>query len=102
MLIIGSCLTYHNMSGFGRAGAMQVSGMFDEYFKDAITDPDPEARTSKLINWETAPAARLAHPREDHLIPLMVVAGAAGIDVGHRVFVDKVMNVAMASYRFGN
>ena len=102
VLIIGSGLTYHNMRGFGQPGSMQVSEAFDGYLNDAITDPDPQARTKKLINWEAAPAARLAHPREDHLIPLMVVAGAAGKDVGYRVFVDNVMNVAMASYRFGN
>jgi aromatic ring-opening dioxygenase catalytic subunit (LigB family) len=53
------------------------------------------------VSWESAPAARLAHPREDHLIPLMMVAGAAGADIGRRVFVDKVWNVTMASYRFG-
>jgi aromatic ring-opening dioxygenase catalytic subunit (LigB family) len=39
--------------------------------------------------------------REDHLLPLMVVAGAAGNDIGRRAFVDHVMGVAMASYRFG-
>jgi hypothetical protein len=31
----------------------------------------------------------------------MVVAGAAGNDVGHRVFVDHVMKVPMATYEFG-
>jgi hypothetical protein len=31
----------------------------------------------------------------------MVVAGAAGDDTGRRVFVDHVMNVAMATYQFG-
>ena len=41
-----------------------------------------------------------AHPREDHLLPLMVVAGAAGADRGAQVFVDHVMKVAMASYEF--
>ena len=40
-------------------------------------------------------------PREDHLIPLMVVAGAAGNDKGRPVFVDHVMKVPMASYEFG-
>jgi len=54
-----------------------------------------------LVHWQEAPGARLAHPQEDHLIPLMVVAGAAGADVGHRVFVDHAMEVAMASYQFG-
>jgi hypothetical protein len=30
----------------------------------------------------------------------MVVAGAAGGDVGERIFVDQVLQVAMASYQF--
>ncbi|MGY4349626.1 aromatic ring-opening dioxygenase catalytic subunit (LigB family) [Bradyrhizobium sp. GM7.3] len=54
-----------------------------------------------LVDWENAPSARLAHPREDHLLPLMVAAGAAVSDTGKRVFVDEVANVAMASYVFG-
>ena len=54
-----------------------------------------------LVDWQNAPTARLAHPREDHLLPLMVAAGAAGGDIRQRVFVDEVANVAMASYVFG-
>ena len=33
-----------------------------------------------------APAARLAHPREDHLIPLMVAVGAAEHDAATCVY----------------
>jgi aromatic ring-opening dioxygenase catalytic subunit (LigB family) len=101
ILIIGSGLTYHNMSGFGREESTPVSYAFEGYLNDAISQPDPKVRNDMLIGWENAPGARLAHPREDHLIPLMVVAGAAGDDVGRRVFVDHVMSVAMATYQFG-
>jgi aromatic ring-opening dioxygenase catalytic subunit (LigB family) len=58
-------------------------------------------RNQMLVDWQHAPSARLAHPREDHLIPLMVVAGAAGADRGARIFIDHAMAVAMASYQFG-
>jgi aromatic ring-opening dioxygenase catalytic subunit (LigB family) len=51
-----------------------------------------------LMQWKTAPGARLAYPREDHLLPLMAVAGAAENDRGHVVFVDHVMKLTMASY----
>ena len=102
ILIIGSGLSYHNMRGFGQTDATPVSEQFEEYLNVAISEPNSINRAEKLINWETAPVARLAHPREDHLIPLMVVVGAAGDDVGRRIFVDKVFNVAMASYRFGD
>lgn len=101
VLIVGSGLTYHNMRGFGQSQSTPVAEAFEAYLNTAITEPDAARRNEMLIRWQEAPAARLAHPREDHLIPLMVVAGAAGSDVGHRVFVDHVMKVAMASYQFG-
>jgi aromatic ring-opening dioxygenase catalytic subunit (LigB family) len=66
-----------------------------------VTQPDAAQRNQMLVNWQQAPGARLAHPREDHLIPLMVVAGAAGADRGERIFMDTVLAVDMASYQFG-
>jgi aromatic ring-opening dioxygenase catalytic subunit (LigB family) len=101
VLIIGSGLTYHNMRGFGRSESAPVAQAFESYLNDAITQPDARLRNDKLVNWQAAPGARLAHPQEDHLVPLMVVAGAAGDDGGQRVLVDQVMSVAMASYQFG-
>jgi aromatic ring-opening dioxygenase catalytic subunit (LigB family) len=100
VLIVGSGLTYHNMRGFGQDASTAVAETFEEFLNTAIT-ADPKVRNEMLVHWQSAPAARLAHPREDHLIPLMVIAGAAGQDIGHRVFVDHVMKVAMASYEFG-
>ena len=101
ILIVGSGLTYHNMRGFNRAESRPVSYDFEAYLNEAISNPDAARRNAMLVDWENAPSARLAHPREDHLLPLMVAAGAAGSDVGKRVFVDEVANVAMASYVFG-
>lgn len=101
VLIMGSGLTYHNMRGFGRPQSTPVVEAFEEFLNTAITAPSATQRNDMLVHWQDAPGARLAHPQEDHLIPLMVVAGAAGADVGHRVFVDHVMEVAMASYQFG-
>jgi len=101
ILIVGSGLTYHNMRGFNRAESRPVSYDFEAYLNEAIGQPDAARRNAMLVEWEKAPGARLAHPREDHLLPLMVAAGAAGHDPGHRVFVDEVANVAMASYVFG-
>ncbi len=37
----------------------------------------------------------------DHLIPLMVVAGAAALDQGKKLFVDMAFGVTMSSYQFG-
>jgi aromatic ring-opening dioxygenase catalytic subunit (LigB family) len=101
VLIMGSGMTYHNMRGFGRDGAVAVAETFLKYLGAAITQPDWRVRNDKLIQWENAEGARLAHPQEDHLIPLMVVAGAAGEDVGREAFVDRAFNVPTASYEFG-
>jgi len=100
VLIIGSGLTYHNMRGFGRPASFEPSVQFEQYLYEAISNPDSQLRNQALVNWEQAPFARLVHPREDHLIPLMVVAGAAESSVGKRIFTDTVFEVVMASYRF--
>lgn len=100
VLIIGSGLSYHNMRGFGRRESSAVAEAFESYLNAAISAP-PQRRNQMLIDWRSAPQARAAHPREDHLIPLMLVAGAAGEDLGRRLFVDHAMEVAMASYEFG-
>jgi aromatic ring-opening dioxygenase catalytic subunit (LigB family) len=100
VLIIGSGLSYHNMRGFGRPESSAVAETFESYLNAAVT-ADPHRRNQMLIDWRSAPQARAAHPREDHLLPLMLAAGAAGEDVGRRLFVDHVMDVAMASYEFG-
>jgi aromatic ring-opening dioxygenase catalytic subunit (LigB family) len=55
-----------------------------------------------LTHWEDAAGARLVHPQEDHLIPLMVAAGAAAEDSGRIAFVDHAFKVPMASYEFGS
>lgn len=101
VLIVGSGLTYHNMRGFGNPASTPVAAAFEHFLNDAVTQTDAALRNKMLVDWQSAPHARLAHPREDHLIPLMVVAGAAGADRGERIFVDHVMNVAMGNYQFG-
>ncbi|QNA90281.1 dioxygenase [Massilia sp. Dwa41.01b] len=101
VLIIGSGLTYHNMRGFGRDESTLVATAFEQYLHSVVEEKDPERRLDMLVRWEQAPGARLAHPREDHLLPLMVVAGAAQADPGRALFVDHVFKVPMASYGFG-
>ena len=100
VLIIGSGLTYHNMRGFGRDESTPVAVAFEDYLNSAIGQAEANTRNRMLVGWQDAPGARLAHPQEDHLLPLMVVSGAAGDDVGKAVFVEHVMKVPMASYEF--
>jgi aromatic ring-opening dioxygenase catalytic subunit (LigB family) len=101
VLIVGSGLTYHNMQGLGRAQATPVAERFTSYLNEAISLENTRLRDEMLLRWESAPSARLAHPREDHLMPLLVAAGAAGVDRGSVLVAEQVMQVPMTSYVFG-
>lgn len=101
VLIVGSGLTYHNMRGFGRDESNAVAKEFTQYLDQAVASPDAKLRWDMLQHWERAPSARLAHPREDHLMPLLIAAGAAANDQGRVLFSETVMKVPMTSYVFG-
>ena len=102
MLILGSGSSYHNLRKFGPAGA-QPSLLFDSWLNDTLVESSPGQRQQHLLDWERAPAARQAHPREDHLLPLMVAVGAAADEAGTRVYhqADFGGSMTMSSFRFG-
>jgi aromatic ring-opening dioxygenase catalytic subunit (LigB family) len=101
VLIVGSGLTYHNMRGFNQERSTEDAEEFTRYLNEAIALADVRERDEKLLHWERAPRARNAHPCEDHLMPLLVAAGAAGSDVGEVLFAERVMKIPMTSYIFG-
>jgi aromatic ring-opening dioxygenase catalytic subunit (LigB family) len=75
ILILGSGLSFHNLGTFGPE-AKAPSQAFDRWLQETAA-ASPQERWSRLCKWLQAPAARKAHPREDHLLPLMVASGAA-------------------------
>lgn len=85
VLVLASGSSYHNLRDRGREGPAP-SAAFDAWLQQVLVAVDPAGRRAALIEWERAPAARIAHPREEHLLPLMVAVGAAGRDVGRCVF----------------
>ena len=107
VLIAGSGLSYHNMNTMmrnmrgGGGAAVPGSKVFDDWLTAAVANPDPEARDRALIAWERAPAAREAHPREEHFLPLHVVAGAAGGDIGKKTYGGSVLGSIQSAYQFG-
>jgi len=101
VLIVGSGMSYHNMREFmSRSPAAKGGESFDAWLADAA-QAEPARRDERLRSWQRAPGARLAHPREEHLIPLMVAAGAAPADRGTRVFHDVISGAPIAGFRFG-
>jgi aromatic ring-opening dioxygenase catalytic subunit (LigB family) len=100
VLIIGSGLSFHNMAAFKNGGGGPASMAFDTWL-ESIVAKDAESRDAALAAWSNAPAARESHPREEHLLPLMVAAGAAGNDRGESVFRDDIMGMTVSGIRFG-
>lgn len=82
VLIVGSGFTTHNLRearmGDTSGTAPAWGREFDEWAKKSVEGGDVDA----VLDFEnSAPAARLAHPRTEHLAPLFVSLGATA-DVG--------------------
>jgi aromatic ring-opening dioxygenase catalytic subunit (LigB family) len=99
VLMIGSGMSFHNLRAYFRPETLDASREFDGWLTRAIESPAPQ-RDAQLARWQSAPSARFSHPREEHLAPLFVTAGAGGNAPGRRVFYDEPMGAAISAYRF--
>jgi aromatic ring-opening dioxygenase catalytic subunit (LigB family) len=100
VLIVGSGMSYHNMQGFGRgAEADREAATFDAWLSEAVAEPG--RREAALTAWLGAPCALACHPEAEHLIPLHVVAGAAGGDAGRCVYKGKIGGKTISAFQFG-
>jgi aromatic ring-opening dioxygenase catalytic subunit (LigB family) len=100
VLIVGSGMSYHNLRQFW-SDDTEPARHFDTWLSDAVEDADPVSRNARLEAWSRAPGAQASHPRSEHLLPLMVAAGAAGPDRGQRTYSDRVFGTAISGFRFG-
>lgn len=77
VMILGSGMSFHNMRAFFSQDptVLVKSQEFDNWLTESLMSRD--AADERLSNWEVAPRARFSHPREEHLLPLMVCYGAA-------------------------
>lgn len=102
VLIVGSGLSYHNLREFfvPHTAADQAALQFDSWLGKAA-GAAPAERERLLNEWQQAPGARACHPRSEHLLPLMVVAGAADQDTGDVVYREALMGKMVSAYQFG-
>lgn len=98
VLILASGMSYHNMRGYGDPRSTRPSQEFDTWLTDSLALPGP-ARAARLTAWESAPAARASHPEAEHLLPLMVAAGAAE-GAGERRYSEKVLETIISGFEF--
>jgi aromatic ring-opening dioxygenase catalytic subunit (LigB family) len=99
VLIIGSGMSFHNLRAYMRPETRESAAAFDAWLTKAIESPAAQ-RDEMLRHWQNAPYASFAHPRPEHLIPLMVAAGAGGEAPGERIFRDEPMGAAISAFRF--
>jgi len=104
VFILGSGMSYHNMRGFRDSKSDKDSEPFHQYLRETLADDTKsyEDKMEGLIDWDKAPKARLNHPREEHLIPLMCIFGSSISSGGKakEVYFHPVAGVKCAGYIF--
>jgi aromatic ring-opening dioxygenase catalytic subunit (LigB family) len=98
VLIIGSGMSFHNLRAYGDPRVRQPASEFDRWLVHAAQAPADE-RSKLLSQWQSAPWARFCHPREEHLLPLMVAAGGSDAP-GRHDFGEEVLGGAVSGFRF--
>lgn len=96
--IIASGMSFHNMRGYGDPRSTDPSEAFDRWLTESIS-LDGKARGDRLEHWEQAPSGRFSHPQAEHLLPLMVAAGATN-EPGERIYTEQVLKTAISGFRF--
>lgn len=101
VLFVGSGMSFHNMRAFRGGDNIPIPGAdeFDAWLTASVA-LDAAQRKERLLRWEEAPNARFAHPREEHLLPLMIVAGAAKAEPGRLAFHGRAMGAPLSAYAF--
>lgn len=100
VLVIGSGMSFHNMGAYGDPRATVPSQAFDRWLAETAALEAP-LRSTRLKDWDQAPAGRYAHPHgaEEHLLPLMVAAGASS-QPGRQTYSELVLGTAISGFRF--
>jgi aromatic ring-opening dioxygenase catalytic subunit (LigB family) len=103
ILIVGSGMSFHNLRSFfvDDPRVNRPAEEFDEWLNDAVTASDGKNRAAKLTVWQKAPGAIASHPTPEHLLPLLVVAGAAEGDLAMRTYSDRLMGKPISGFQFG-
>lgn len=96
VLVMGSGMSYHNLRQLGN-GAAAIE--FDRWLDGALAG-DAAHRRTWLAQWSRAPSGRTSHPREEHLLPLMVASGAGGDAPGRKLWSGAVGPTAVSAWAF--
>jgi aromatic ring-opening dioxygenase catalytic subunit (LigB family) len=97
VLVMGSGMSFHNLRSFGSAGA--VSQAFDGWLDQALGG-DAAHRRAQLAAWSRQPSGPAAHPREEHLLPLMVASGAGSDTPAQKIWSGRTGETLISAWAF--
>ena len=97
VLVMGSGMSYHNLRNFSAGGPESLA--FDNWLDSALAGNCAE-RTERLAQWDSAPGGRASHPREEHLIPLMVASGAGSNAPARKMWTGLVGPTHVSGWAF--
>ncbi|MHB8723992.1 MAG: DODA-type extradiol aromatic ring-opening family dioxygenase [Casimicrobiaceae bacterium] len=97
VLIVGAGMSYHNLSAF--VAAAPASYEFHDWLDNALSG-DWAERGQRLAQWSSAPGGRASHPREEHLMPLMIASGAGSDLPARRLWRGSVGPSCLAAWAF--
>mgnify|MGYP000057618638 CR=1 FL=1 len=97
VLIVGAGMSYHNLRNF--ADNALSSHVFHDWL-DLSLAGSWEERASALAEWDRAPGGRNSHPREEHLLPLMVASGAGSDAPGRPLWRGAIGPTSIGAWAF--
>jgi 4,5-DOPA dioxygenase extradiol len=102
LLVIGSGFSFHNLRAFFSPATTKVRAMneaFEQWLNETCCSRalSEDERERRLVDWQSAPAARFCHPREEHLLPLHVCYGLAQ-SPAKQVSRFEVMGIKASAY----
>jgi aromatic ring-opening dioxygenase catalytic subunit (LigB family) len=97
VLVVGAGMSYHNLRDF--AAAAPASFAFHDWLDSALAG-NLQQRSERLAQWSSAPGGRASHPREEHLLPLMVASGAGSDMPGRSIWRGNVGPSCLGAWAF--
>lgn len=102
VLIIGSGFSFHNLKAIfapNRDAPDAKNEAFQDWLFDTCTNEklSTHEREARLIGWKDAPYASYCHPREEHLLPLLVCFGLSNA-AAQLVFDGKVLGKKASAF----
>lgn len=97
ILIVGAGMSYHNLANFAQQAP--ASYAFHDWLDQALSG-DWMQRCQALATWQQAPGGLASHPREEHLLPLMVASGAGSDAPGRSIWRGEIGPTCIGAWAF--